>query len=200
MRRVDYTGQRFGRLTVVGFSHVEKGRTWWECKCDCGKSIITNANQLQTGLTASCGCLRRETTGKLKYSHGQRQTRLYNIWCGMKQRCLNPNDKSYVAYGGRGIAICVQWMEFAPFYNWAIANGYREDLTIDRIDNNGNYEPSNCRWSTLREQESNRRDNVFVQIAGEIKTLSEWSRRFGISRDAIKRRFPKHIIQPALKE
>ena len=113
--------------------------------------------------------------------HGLRNTRLNGIWRGIKTRCNNPNHRSYKNYGARGVKICEEWNEFKSFYEWAMANGYKEDLTIDRIDVNGDYEPNNCRWISMQEQLNNTRVNRYVTICGETNTVAEWARKFGIS-------------------
>ena len=120
--------------------------------------------------------------------HGMYGTRLYRVWNGMKDRCLNPNSKDYRHYGGRGITICDEWKEPTAFFNWALENGYREDLTIDRIDNDKGYCPNNCRWITNSEQQRNRGFNQNIEYKGETKCVSEWSRKTGIARQTIQNR------------
>ena len=145
----DLAGVRFGRLVAIERGPNDpKGRTVWKCRCDCGNEKYILATSLTQGLTKSCGCLR----------HGLRHTRLYTIWTHMQQRCENPNHNRYHLYGGRGISICPEWRnDFCTFYNWAMQHGYEETLTIDRINPDGNYEPQNCRWATVSEQNRNRR-------------------------------------------
>lgn len=159
----DLVGERFGRLIVVSRApNNNKGNTMWNCQCDCGGVITIVGYSLKSGRTQSCGCIHSEVVKKTnkatKTTHGEKNSRLYHIWRGMKQRCNNPNNKDYPKYGGRGIRICKDWKDdFCTFRNWAVNNGYAPDLTIDRINNDGNYEPSNCRWATSTQQNSNRR-------------------------------------------
>ncbi len=188
----DLTGNRYGRLTVVKPQGRNKyGKSLFLCKCDCGKEILTLGNSLQCGRTKSCGCFRIEKSlDKVNAlaKHNKSNTRLFNIWHSMKQRCYYTEHKSYEDYGGRGIAVCEEWQEFEPFYKWAIENGYADNLTIDRKDVNGNYEPSNCRWATPKEQQNNKRNNKIYEYKGEKHNLSEWASITGIDRDVLEKR------------
>lgn len=175
---VDLTGKKYGMLTVTSEyeSRVTKGgrrRIFWKCICDCEKITWVDAGCLTSGNTKSCGCV------KINFflTHGLSETRLYNIWTDMKQRCYNSNSKAYEYYGGRGIVICDEWKEdFTNFYNWANENGYSDELTIERKDCNGNYEPSNCCWITQFEQHGNTRRNKFIEHNNEKHTVAEWAR------------------------
>lgn len=210
-RFIDLTGQKFGRLTVVE-RHPENKKTnaQWHCICDCGNVVIVASQHLRRGESKSCGCLHDEQAFRnLKPQppkHGMCRTSLYKRWQSIKDRCLNSNNPMYHHYGGRGITVCEEWRQnFDAFREWAMANGYRDDLTIDRIDNNGNYEPANCRWITNFEQQSNRRNNHNIQFNGETHTLTEWARITGITPQNIKRRLKngwsleKTLTTPAKK-
>jgi len=177
----DLTGQRFGRLIVIKRVENKGKHVRWLAKCDCGNFIITSGRSLRSTTpgrnTRSCGCLRVDIARKNSTKHGKTHTRLYRIWSNMKRRCNSEQDKDYKNYGGRGIKVCEEWKnDFIPFYNWAMSNGYRDDLTIDRIDFNGNYEPSNCRWATTEQQGNNTRINVYITYKGKTQSLKMWSK------------------------
>lgn len=173
--REDLTGKRYGKIKVVSMKGHEKGSIIWNCVCDCGKELEISTSRLNSGHVQSCGCTKKERMIKQNTLHGKSHTRLYKIWIGMKKRCYNPSSNAYERYGGRGIGVCQEWLnDFMSFYNWSMENGYNDNLSIDRIDVNGNYEPSNCRWATIDEQSSNKRDTVYYEMFGLNKPLTEW--------------------------
>lgn len=191
MKKIDLLDQRFGRLVVI--KETEKRNKdrgiLWLCRCDCGNEVEVAGKSLRSGNTKSCGCLQRENTSRANTRHGKRHTRLYSIWTTMRNRCYRENQTEYKNYGDRGISVCDEWRDdFQAFYDWAMDNGYQDDLTIDRIDWNGNYEPSNCRWATQKEQQNNRRNNHLLTHNGETHTMSEWAEIKGIKAATLYRR------------
>ena len=180
--KIDLIGKHFGRLIVIEKSKTDKhGKIHWKCQCICGEIVNPTTSDLVSGNTSSCGCLRLENLITASVKHKKKNTRLYSIWQNMKERCINSNSVAFKDYGGRGITICDEWKDnFQAFYDWAMANGYTKNLTIDRIDNDGNYEPSNCRWSTMKEQANNRRNCLLLEYNGTVHTLQEWSEYSGI--------------------
>lgn len=188
----DLVGKNFGRLTVVSKIGYDSDlrKTIWECKCSCGKTKNIPTSSLKSGNTLSCGCLRKEIVSQISKTHGDSgKCRLYSIWHGIKNRCYNSNVKAYKNYGGRGIEMCDEWKDnYECFREWALENGYKDDLTIDRIDNDGNYCPENCKWSTRHEQCNNMRSNVLITYNGETHTATEWSKITGIKSSVLTRR------------
>lgn len=187
--KLDLTGKQFGHLTVLKEVGKNKhGKYLWLCKCDCGKETIVPGNDLKRkkGSISSCGCR------KGRHSHGLSKTPIYLVWRAMLQRCENPNNKDYKDYGGRGIKVYNEWHDVNVFYTWAINNGYQEHLTINRIDNDGNYEPTNCNWVTRKEQANNRRGNVVISYNGETHTQTEWLEILGISKNTYKDRLSRN--------
>jgi hypothetical protein len=181
----DLTGKKFNRLTVTGFSHKDKhGKRYWYCKCDCGGKSVVEGYKLDTGKTKSCGCYNKENLHKSKLKHGDNirglRKRLYVIWMNMLQRCNNEKSTSYQRYGKRGIRVCYEWHDYSAFRDWALSHGYNEKLTIDRIDNKGDYTPSNCRWVTPLEQSRNIKTNLIFEYEGKSMCLSEWCELLGL--------------------
>ena len=172
---VNLIGEKYGRLTVVEFAGIKNHSARWKCVCDCGLVVEAVGYNLRSGNTSSCGCLRREVAaarGLQNTKHGEghdSKTRLYSIWCGMRQRCNNPNRDYYSHYGGKGVRVCDEWSNYLVFKEWALSHGYTDDLSIDRIDSNGNYEPSNCQWITRSENtaKANKNHTTRKLIRGE---------------------------------
>lgn len=170
-------GTRSHRLVTTGKAKTMNNHSYVEVKCDCGNIKYVKFSHFKDGSTKSCGCLRVESAKKRRYIKNHR---LYYIYRSMKDRCNNPNASNYHRYGGRGIKIYKEWDTYKNFENWALKNGYSDNLSIDRIDNDGNYEPSNCRWTDNITQANNTRTNRFIEYKGEVKTVAEWCRELGI--------------------
>lgn len=179
----DLTGERFTRLLVIEPTRLKNGRFAWKCKCDCGNYIVTPGAQLKNGHAKSCGCYKNDIFKERLQKHGLSRTKLFHVYSGMHSRCENSNHISYANYGERGIFVCDEWCGengFLNFYNWSVNNGYKQGLVIDRINNDGNYEPLNCRWVTCRENLMNKRNTLFYEYKGQRKTLKDWSIESGI--------------------
>lgn len=209
-RRIkDETGNRYGRLYVVKYCGKDNSyAAQFLCKCDCGKDVIATGSNLRKGHTKSCGCFQKDIARKniKRYvsgddfvppsnkKHGHRKDRIYKEWCLIKQRCYNRNRDHSDRYYYRGITMCDEWKDsFVSFYNWAVSNGYRDDLFIDRIDNDKGYSPDNCRWATRKQQMLNREVTVYIEHNGEKKTLVEWCEKFGIKYKTAWQRYKKGL-------
>lgn len=192
----DLTGQKFGRLTVIGVDDKNTRKTYFVCECDCGKIKSVRADSLVCGAIRSCGCMKKEQDRinlEANHSHKMSKTRLYEIWQCMKKRCYNPHDARYDRYGGRGITVCDEWKtDFSAFCKWAMETGYTENLTIDRIDNSKSYSPDNCRWSNQQEQARNRDSNIKITIGNATKTLTEWCEIFELDYRTILARYHRN--------
>lgn len=193
----DLTGQQFGLLTAIARlpPHGKNGSYMWVCDCECGSTAIVRTSDLLNGHTLSCGCYKR-----MHKNIRTSDLRLYNIWSNMKQRCGNPKNKNYRYYGERGISVCSEWQKFESFYYWAMNSGYKDGLTIERKDNDGNYEPSNCEWITKERQHRNTTRSRRYKMYGKIFTLTELCRIYGVPRTTVQARLKKGIpIDKALK-
>lgn len=192
---IDETGNRYHSLTVIKVVGIKRypscTKRLWECRCDCGNTIITPMGPLKNGRTKSCGCLMKRNRYIVGRKHGMSDSRLFRIWANMLSRCTNPNTSYYKRYGGRGIKVCDEWNGedgSTNFINWALKNGYEHRLTLDRINNNGNYEPSNCRWITNKAQQRNKSTNKLLTLNGETHCVCEWSEKIGISTNTLNQR------------
>lgn len=192
----DLSGKKFNMLTVINRADdyvSPRGHlsVQWNCQCECGNYTVTRGTRLKSGHTKSCGCY-ASADNRGSTIHGLCHTKIYGIWLGMKQRCLNPNSSNFKSYGGRGIRICDEWKDDPVAFNeWATNNGFAENLTIDRIDVNGNYTPENCRWITNHEQQFNKRSSHYIVFRGEKMTVAEFSYKTGINYDKARKRLKK---------
>lgn len=199
-KRIDLTGKRFGKLVAMGYAGKGKdGNALWNCKCDCGQEKIIDGHSLRAGRTKSCGCLqaqiassmRKEQNAKPGMMHRESRGRLYIIWSNMKNRTCNTAAKDFPNYGGRGITLCEEWKEFLGFKAWAIVNGYKDGLTIERKDNNGGYCPENCVWATKEEQNNNKRQSRKYTYRGRTQTIELWAKEYNINRSTLVKRLNK---------
>lgn len=202
MRKTDITGQRFGRLLVVDVAknRVTSGghqQTMWLCTCDCGKEVSVATGSILNGDTKSCGCLHRELSALSNSTHKMWGTGTYRSWIAMMGRCANKNHHAYPYYGGRGISVCDKWHLFENFL--ADMGERPKETSIDRFpDNNGNYEPGNCRWATMHEQTRNKRNSVFIEFGGRNQCVADWAREIGISTSTLRYRLDKWPLDDAL--
>lgn len=180
---VNFVGQKFGKLTVKEKHGSRNNRTLWLCQCECGNNTIVNRRYLINGDTKSCGCLKKKPQVN---THRMSKTPEYVTWCSIKNRCYNKNQKKYKDYGGRGIKVCDRWKN--SFINFYSDMGKRPSKahSIDRINNNDDYSPDNCKWSTPIEQANNTRSNRTIEINGEVKTLAQWCRFYNINHAVVK--------------
>lgn len=200
----DLTGQVFGELVAVRYDGSDKittekrtyYRPMWICQCSCGKTIRVRKDSLTTGNTRSCGHLAIENHPK---THQQSYTKLYHLWASMKNRCNDEKNTNYHHYGGRGIYYVPEWETYEPFYAWAMENGYKEGLTLDRIDNNGPYAPWNCRWVDMKVQNSNKRErdmNIQIEYMGKTQNLTKWCNELGFNYGTAYARYKRGIRDP----
>ena len=192
----DLKGKHFGKLTVIEKIENKGKKVCWKCKCECGNYKDVISCHLLSGAINNCGCLKKDKIKRIKTKHGKSKTKLFRVWAHMKDRCYREKDKRFRNYGGRGIKICEEWLNkengFINFYNWAIKNGYKENLSIDRIDNDGNYEPQNCRWTTMKVQANNTTRNHYLTYKGEKHTIAEWSTLTNIQQETIRKRLKRN--------
>lgn len=189
----EYLGKKFGRLTIEKFSHIgERGESFWVAKCECGEVRKFNISNLKRGVTKSCGCYHKDIISSLNKGHGLYMANEYKIWSSIKARCLNPNNPGYKNYGGRGIKVCKQWEEdFMNFYN-DMGKRPSKKHSIERVDNNKGYNPENCIWATIDAQANNKRTCRLITYKGQTKNLTQWSKKLGISYDALRGRICKY--------
>lgn len=200
MAKIDLRGQIFERLTVIEeVGRNNRNEVLWKCRCSCGNYTNVTTYRLRKGSTKSCGCLNIDTTrrktaqiGKANITHNMSNTRIYKTYRNIIDRCYNPKSKKYVDYGARGIHLSEEWNTFENFYEWSKNNGYEEHLTIDRIDVNGNYEPSNCRWVDMNIQNNNRRTNRILELNGIKKTLSQWANEYNLKAGTLSARIDRY--------
>lgn len=186
----DLTGMAFGKLKVIGRGDppTMAGSTMWQCVCECGVEKTYRSWDLRYGKVLSCGCHKAEAIGGRRRVHGDSNSKLYNVWSAMRRRCLSPSCKDYQDYGARGITICEEWDDYIAFKKWALDNGYKAGVSIDRINNDLGYRPDNCRFVGLRTQANNKRNNSLITACGKTMTLAQWSRHTGINRTTISAR------------
>ncbi len=186
----DIAGQRFGRLVALSRQISTTRESRWTCLCDCGKQTEVDLSNLRNGTTKSCGCYGSESSSKRMTIHGKHNTKVYIAWRNMRRRCSNPKDRDWENYGGRGVRVCERWRSFENFY--ADMGDPPKGTSLDRINTDGDYEPSNCRWATYVAQVRNRRNTLLVSYKGETKTMQEWSEELGVRYGTLSQRLNKY--------
>ena len=198
--KLEIIGKKFGNLTVLEFDHKDRHyHRYYKCVCDCGNETVVNESNLKRGLSKSCGCgiikalIHRNKYAPRKDHHKYKDYSLYRVWSGIKKRCFSKTEPAYPDYGGRGITVCNEWKnDYEKFLQWSLENGYKKGLTIDRIDNNGNYCPENCRSADLFIQANNKRNNIIITYKGITDTLPNWARKLKISANLLYSRYYKN--------
>jgi hypothetical protein len=190
--KIDLTGDKYGKLTVIELAVDEVGKKKkWRCICECGRESIVAGSNLRSGHTVACMRCRGEATSERITTHGKSKEPIYRVWESMKSRCERPEVKSFKDYGGRGISVCEEWHDPSTFFGWAMSNGYKSGMEIDRIDVNGNYCPDNCRLVSRLENSNNKTNNKVIEHNGEKKTLAEWARYYGVNYKNLSRNLKK---------
>lgn len=185
-------GHKFGRALVLSVYRIN-GRTKAHCMCDCGKEFDSRVENLRSGETKSCGCLNKELSDQRRYKHGYFEHPIYSVWEHVKGRCYNTNNSNYYLYGARGIRVCDEWKDNPQsFIEWSLKNGYKKGLQLDRINNDGNYEPENCRYTTPRINTNNRRNTIFITYNNKTLPLSEWAELLNISASTLRNRYKQN--------
>lgn len=194
-KKVDIAGMIFNDIQVIKYFYSKNGIKYWQCKCHCGNTFITRGNSIKYGKTRSCGCIRNYVCRK-PY-HGGTGTSLFSKWKNMRMRCLCASSTRYKDYGGRGITVCDEWKNnFETFRDWSFNNGYNDNLTIERIDVNGNYEPSNCKWIPLKEQANNTRKTRYIEHNGEKLKLKEFAEKYNLKYGSMRDLYYRHKLNP----
>ena len=203
---MDLVGKRFGKWAVLEYSHHVGNHKYWLCRCDCGNIKPVRQQNLVEGKSKSCGsCHGEKNIGDRTRKHGDFGKPLYCVWAAMKRRCFNKNVAYYEDYGGRGITVCDEWIDYIPFKEWALSTGYEEGLTIERIDVNGNYCPENCKWISLSEQNKNKRNSVRIEYNGQSYSIKEIAEITGLKERTVRGRYergwtPEQIFSKELKK
>ena len=195
-KHTDIKGKRFGKLIAISFRETRGKSNYWTCICDCGRISIVRKGHLVSGSVRSCGCME----GNFKHGHskGGKESSVYHSWRSMKQRCDNENNKHYSDYGGRGISYCERWTDFSNFLE--DMGEPEKGMSLDRIDNDGDYTPKNCRWATPKEQNRNRRDNVWITFNGKTLIKTDMAREYNLNVDTLDARLKKGwSLEKALK-
>lgn len=191
MIKQDLIGKTFNRLTVIQYQNINN-KSYWNCICSCGNHKLIYHTKLITGHTRSCGCLKSDSLKQIASTHGLSRHPLYSVYTDIKTRCYNENDKQFKDYGGRGIKVCDEWLnDFATFHDWCLSNGYAKELQIDRKNNDGNYEPDNCRFVTRSENCNNKRNNKVLYFNNKSLTIAQWAKELKLDRRIIEHRIKR---------